>query len=99
MANESARSGSGLIANDVGCPWEPSLLRPLRLPHRRSTSGNYRKYRSFRIDNGTEQMGARALTAWVKLLKNNIGLSVTDMIEALERAAPRGLCGLLRVGA
>ena len=46
-----------------------------------------------------ERTGAGALTASVKPLKNNMTLSVTDLIEALEWAAPRGLCGLSRVGA
>lgn len=46
-----------------------------------------------------ERTAAGALTTPVKPLKNHIALSVTDRIEALEWAAPRGLCGLSRVGA
>jgi hypothetical protein len=99
MTNESAQLGDGLIAKDPDCPWEPSLLRPARLRQRSPAPGNYRKYRSIRIDNVTERTAAGALTPSGKPLKNNMALSVTDRIEALEWAAPRGLCGLFRVGA
>jgi hypothetical protein len=99
MTNGSARIGSRLIANDATFPPRLSLLQHPRFPHRCGTSGNYGKYPPIRIDNVTEQVGANPLTVSAKLLKNNAALSVKDMVEALDQAAPRGLCGLSRVGA
>lgn len=77
----------------------PSLLHPPPAPHGGRAPGNYRKYKSIRIDNETEQTGANPLTSPAKLLKNNIALAAAHVGAAFEWAAPRGLCGLSRAGA
>jgi hypothetical protein len=99
MKNGLARFGGKLIANASKLPWEPSLLHRPRLPSRSRTPGNYRKYPSIRIDNVKERTGANPLTVPAKLLKNNIALSAAPVGAAIKWAAPRGLCGLFRVGA
>lgn len=99
MADGSERLGGKLIAKDAKSRAKPSLLRHPPFPRPSRTSGNYRKYRSIRIDNVTEPVGSNPLTASAKPLKNNIALSAANVGAAIEWAAPRGLCGLFRVGA
>jgi hypothetical protein len=99
MKNGSERLGARLPANCAKRPLGLSLLQHSFFARPRRVPGNYGKYPSIRIDNVTEQTGADPLILSAKLLKNNIALSVTDRIEALRWAAPRGLCGLFRVGA
>lgn len=99
MKNESEQSGSRLIAKDATSSPKPLLLQPSRVASRSRAPGNYRKYRSIRIDNEMEQIGSNSLTGSAKLLKNNIALSAAHVGAAIKRAAPRGLCGLFRAGA
>jgi hypothetical protein len=99
MTNESARAGDGLIAKDGELPAQLSLLHRPRLGHRGRTPGNYRKYRSIRIDNLTEQTGSNSLTLSAGLLENNLPLSAAHMGAAFEWGVPQGLRGLFRVGA
>lgn len=99
MLNESPILAPRLIAN-VGRPLpKPSLSRNSRVQDPGRASRNYGKNRSIRIDTVTEQIDANPLTGPVKLLKNKLALSAARVGAALEWAAPRGLCGLIRVGA
>ena len=98
MVNESTRLAGVLIAKG-----ERSRPSPL-LAHLRSAGGpgaseNYGKNRSIRIDTVTEPVAAGPLTLSANMLKNKLALSAARVGAALEWAAPRGLCGLIRVGA
>lgn len=99
MVNESPPLARRLIAKVGGLAPEPSLLPDAGFPSADRASRNYGKSRSIRIDTVTEPIGANPLTGAANLLKNKLALSAAKVGAALERAAPRGLCGLIRVGA
>lgn len=99
MVKESPRLARRLIAKAGGLPPKPSLLPHAGFASAGRASRNYGKSRSIRIDTVTEQTGANSLTGPANLLKNKLALSAPQVGAALEWAAPRGLCGLIRVGA